>query len=142
MEYVIPIVLVVLAVAGFVTFLMLNATRKSGAAAAGDEGAPGIGGDRTPLGDTSEHADHEPAAGRRPADPDDAAHVGRRGEAEGAEELEFEGRRPQPGGEDADARADRLRREQAEPASETARGPRRLTFRAAPCSGRVEMVLR
>jgi hypothetical protein len=60
MEYVIPIVLVVLLVAGFVTFLVLNATRKSGPAAAGsDEGAPGIGRDPTPLGDTAEHAGHD-----------------------------------------------------------------------------------
>ena len=118
MEYLIPIVLVVLVVGGFVTFLVLNATKKRGPAAHG-EGPPGIGADRTPLGDTSEHADTEPEAGKRPAaDPDAAAHVGRRGEGEGAERLEFEGRRPQPGGEDADARADRLRREDAGPASE------------------------
>jgi hypothetical protein len=59
MEYVIPIVLVVVLVGGFVTFLVLNATSKSSAAATGDdEGAPGIGRDPTPLGDTSEHAGH------------------------------------------------------------------------------------
>ena len=29
-----------------------------------------------------------------PSDPDDAAHVARPGEAEGAERLEFEGRQP------------------------------------------------
>jgi hypothetical protein len=119
MEYIIPIVLVVLVVGGFVTFLALNATRKRGPAAGG-EGPPGIGADRTPLGDTSEHADAAPAAGKRPAaDPDAAAHVGRRGEGEGAERLEFEGRRPQTGdGEGDAARAERLRREQARPASE------------------------
>ena len=53
--YVIPLVLVLLLVAGFVTFMALNVTKKSGAAATGDE-TPGIGQDDTPLGDTREHA--------------------------------------------------------------------------------------
>jgi hypothetical protein len=111
MEFVIPVVLVVLAIAGFVTFLVLNATDKSGPAAAGaDEGAPGIGADDTPLGDTTQHAgeqteggvtasDPESGAGGRSADPDAAAHVGRPGEGEGAERLEFEGERPRPASE-------------------------------------------
>jgi hypothetical protein len=110
MEYVIPVVLVVVLVGGFVTFLVLNATRKSGPAAeAGDEGAPGIGRDPTPLGDTTEHAgeqtehgttgeDPEEGAGRR-TDPDRAAHVGRPGEGEGGQRLEFEGEQPRPASE-------------------------------------------
>jgi hypothetical protein len=105
MEYVIPAVIVVLLVAGFVTFLVLNAANRGGS----NPGAPppGIGQDETPLGDTDEHAgeqsvhgttarDPEEARFQRP-DPDAAAHVARPGEGEGAERLEFEGERPAPG---------------------------------------------
>jgi hypothetical protein len=106
MEYVIPIIVVILLVAGFVTFLVLNAASKGGAAAEGEPGPPGIGADeQTPLGDTPEHADAEPRHGgeRRfgrphetPSDPDEAAHVGRPGEGEGSERLGFDGQRPRP----------------------------------------------
>jgi hypothetical protein len=110
MEYVIPGVLVVLAIAGFVTFFVLNATKKSGPAADADEGAPGIGADDTPLGDTSEHAgeqteggvtasDPEGGAAGRSSDPDSAAHVGRPGEGEGSQRIEFEGEQPRPASE-------------------------------------------
>jgi hypothetical protein len=110
MEYVIPAVLVLLAIAGFVTFFVLNATKKSGPAADADEGAPGIGADDTPLGDTTEHAgeqsregvttsDPEAGAAERSSDPDSAAHVGRPGEGEGKERLEFEGEQPRPASE-------------------------------------------
>jgi hypothetical protein len=124
MEYVIPIVIVVLLVGGFVTFMVLNATKKSSPAADGrSEGAPGIGTDDTPLGDTTQHAGEQDAHGRtiggqdadeaggtgRPVqsgaagttgagesetDPDAAAHRARPGEGEGARELEFEPERP------------------------------------------------
>ena len=123
MEYVIPIVIVVLLVTGFVTFLVLNATKKSGAAATGGDEAPGIGADDTPLGDTTQHAGEQTADGRtvggqdageaggtgRPVqsgaagttgagesetDPDAAAHRARPGEGEAARELEFEPERP------------------------------------------------
>ena len=104
MEYVIPIVLVVLVVAGFVAFLVLNAADKGGAAAEGEPGPPGIGtDDDTPLGDTTQHADEgtPPSDERRFArpstpssDPDEAAHVARPGEAEGSEAIDFEGRQP------------------------------------------------
>ena len=123
MEYVIPVVLVVVLIAGFVTYLVINATRKSGPAA--EAGSPGIGRDPTPLGDTTEHAgeqsehgtttgdqDAEEAGGTgRPAtsgaagtsapgqsadDPDAAAHMVRPGEGEGREEVQFEGERPRP----------------------------------------------
>jgi hypothetical protein len=102
MGYVIPLVLVVLLVAGFLIYLVLNATRKSGPAADGAEG-PGVGADESPLGDTTEHSDHErtegapvgPAgAGRDEADPEAAAHVARPGEGEGHERLGFEGEQP------------------------------------------------
>lgn len=110
MEIVIPVVLVVLAIAGFVTFFVLNATNKSGPAADADEGAPGIGADETPLGDTTQHAgeqteggatrsDPESGAADRSRDPDEAAHVARPGEGEGGERLGFEGEQPRPASE-------------------------------------------
>jgi len=112
MEYVIPAVLVILLVGGFVTFMVLNATKKRGPAAKGDD-APGIGGDDTPLGDTTEHAGEQTAeghtesdpedpgsgTGRRRVDPDAAAHGAHPGEGEGAERLAFEGEQPRPSSE-------------------------------------------
>ena len=112
MEYVIPGILVILLIGGFVTFMVLNAAKKSGSAAKGDD-APGIGPDETPLGDTSEHAGDQSAqghtesdpedpasgTGRRRVDPDAAAHTARPGEGEGAERLEFEGEQPKPASE-------------------------------------------
>jgi hypothetical protein len=61
MGYVIAGILVLLLVAGFITFFVLNATNRSGRAGPsdpGDEGNPaGIASpDPSPLGDTSEHA--------------------------------------------------------------------------------------
>jgi hypothetical protein len=110
MEYVIPAVLVMVLVGGFVTFLVLNATKKSGPVAEkDDEGAPGIGQDPTPLGDTTEHAGRQTERGttgedpeegeRSRTDPDAAAHLARPGEGEGEERLEFEGERPRPASE-------------------------------------------
>jgi hypothetical protein len=115
MEYVIPIVLVVVLVGGFVTYLVLNATKKSGPVADSDADAPGIGADETPLGDTTEHAgevseggettaDPESESGRRSPDPDGAAHVARPGEGEGEVRLEFEGEQPRT---DSERLADR-----------------------------------
>ena len=102
MEYVIPIVLVVLVVGGFIAFLVLNAADKGGAAAEDEATPPGIGADEhTPLGDTTQHGEERHAEERRfsrPAqpssNPDEAAHVARPGEGEGSEALEFEGRQP------------------------------------------------
>jgi hypothetical protein len=102
MEYVIPAVIVVLLIAGFVTFLVLNATRKSGPVAdRPDEGPPGIGQDETPLGDTTEHAGEQTEHGTTAREPeqgrfdrDAAAHRARPGEGEGEERLEFDGERP------------------------------------------------
>ena len=112
MEYVIPAVLVILLVGGFVAFMVLNATKKQGSAAKGDDG-PGIGTDDTPLGDTSEHAGEQneegvtesdpegpaPSRHRQRIDPDSAAHTARPGEGEGAERLGFEGEQPRPASE-------------------------------------------
>jgi hypothetical protein len=105
MEYVIPAVIVLLLIAGFVTFLVLNATTRSGPVADDrDDGAPGIGQDETPLGDTTEHAGEQTEQGTTARDPeqgrferdgaDGAAHVARPGEGEGRERLEFDGERP------------------------------------------------
>jgi hypothetical protein len=123
MEYVIPVVLVVVLVAGFVTYLVINATKKSGPAA--EAGSPGIGPDPSPLGDTTEHAGEQSehgtttgdqdaeeaggtgrpvtsgaagtsAPGRSADDPDTRAHVVRPGEGEGREEVQFEGEQPRP----------------------------------------------
>jgi hypothetical protein len=68
-----------------------------------------MGRDATPLGDTSEHAGRHSARGATVEDPethppsrtdaDAAAHVGRPGEGEGRERLEFEGEQPKPASE-------------------------------------------
>jgi hypothetical protein len=92
MGYAIAAIIVVLLVAGFVFFLVNNATRKSNVSDADDPGADQnplgvIGTDsETPAGDTSQHADElAGGGGRRGAGPDDP-HVARPvvgGEAEG-----------------------------------------------------------
>ena len=69
MGYVIAAILVLLLVTGFVTFFVLNATRRSGGAGPGDpgkEGTPaGIAApDEAPLGDTAEHSDATGEEGR------------------------------------------------------------------------------
>ena len=68
MGYVIAAILVLLLVAGFVTFFVVNATRRSGGAAPQDPGAEGspagiAAPDDTPLGDTSQHSDATGAEG-------------------------------------------------------------------------------
>jgi hypothetical protein len=86
MGYVIAGIVVLLLVAGFVTFLVMNSMRKGAGAGTADPsvrqsdrgGPPGIGQDPTPLGDTAEHADADegerpdegvdPARPRRPED--------------------------------------------------------------------------
>jgi hypothetical protein len=70
MGYVIAAILVLLLVVGFITFFVLNATRRSGTAAPRDPGAEGspagiAAPDETPLGTTSEHSG-EAAEGSRP----------------------------------------------------------------------------
>jgi hypothetical protein len=61
MGYVIAVVIVLLLVAGFVTFFVFNATRRGGPAAPSDPGAEGnpagiAAPDEAPLGDTTQHA--------------------------------------------------------------------------------------
>ena len=73
MGYVIAAILVLLIVAAGVTFFVLNATRRQRDAAAADsshgEGTPGSEAaivapdDRTPLGDTDQHADEQASEG-------------------------------------------------------------------------------
>jgi hypothetical protein len=119
MEYLIPLVIVLLLVAGFVTFLVMNATRRGQSASRREEpqsAPPGIGQDSTPFGDTSEHAGEQTESGRTVGRQDadeaggtggpvhsgyegtsaagrdsggDSAHVRRSGEGEGTERLEF-----------------------------------------------------
>jgi hypothetical protein len=109
MEYVIPAVILLMLIGGFVTFLVINATKKSGPVAdRGDEGAPGIGADSTPLGDTTEHAGEQsrqgvtrddPEAGRPPRrDDPDVAHPGE-GEGERRIGRDDEDERPRPASE-------------------------------------------
>jgi hypothetical protein len=62
MGYVIAGILVLLLVAGFVTFLVMNSMRK-GNSVAPDSGSAGIGTDPTPLGDTTEHAGRQSERG-------------------------------------------------------------------------------
>jgi hypothetical protein len=75
MEYVIPIVLVMLLIGGFVTFLVLNATKKSKPAEAegSEDKAPtnmAAADEDSPLGDTSEHAGEQSEQGHTVRDPE------------------------------------------------------------------------
>jgi hypothetical protein len=69
MGYVIAGIVVLLLVAGFVTFMVMNSMRKGGPAAR-DASGPGIGGDPTPLGDTTEHAGTQTGRGTTAEDPE------------------------------------------------------------------------
>ena len=60
MAYLIPIVLLLLIVTGFVTYFVLNATRKSNPAAP----------DSAPAGDTTEHAGEQSERGHTADDPE------------------------------------------------------------------------
>src|SRR5918912_322736 len=80
MGYVIAGIIVLLIVAGFVTFLVMNTMRKSpradtedpSARQGGRGGTPGIGEDPTPLGDTTEHAGEQSPGGATESDPEAA----------------------------------------------------------------------
>jgi hypothetical protein len=80
MGYVIAGILVLLIVAGFVTFLVMNTMRKDRNASTDDPtarqgeraGTPGMGEDPTPLGDTTEHAGEQSAGGMTESDPEAA----------------------------------------------------------------------
>src|SRR5687768_11212367 len=65
MGYVAAGILLMLILAGFVTFLVMRATARSSPATAQDPAdGPGIGTDDTPLGDTTQHAGQQDADGR------------------------------------------------------------------------------
>lgn len=91
MGYVIAAIVAVAIIGGFVTFLVMNATRKSNVSDAGDPGADQnplgiIGSDsETPAGDTDQHAAPEHADRRfdRTAHDSDTARPVVGGEAEG-----------------------------------------------------------
>lgn len=82
MEYVIPVILVlVIAAAGIIAFVM-NSQRKTreerdGVASDAEHGGgPGIGADTTPLGDTAEHAGTQSHSGVTVDEPDAPVHGG------------------------------------------------------------------
>src|SRR3954452_8146899 len=98
MAYLIPIVLVLLLVTGFVTFLVLNATKRSKPSEAenSDDTSPrtmAATDDSSPLGDTTEHAGEQSERGETTADP----------EATGQEVRGGHGAAPGLSPEDADA---------------------------------------
>ena len=59
MGYVIAAILVLLLAAGFITFMVVNATRRRDKSPAGI-----VAPDESPLGDTAEHSGMDPAAER------------------------------------------------------------------------------
>ena len=100
MGYVIAAIVVLLLVTGFVTFFVLNATRRSGGAAPSDpgrEGTPaGIAApDESPLGDTTQHSGATEDEGRSEgADGAQQPRVGDPGPEATAPESERVGDRP------------------------------------------------
>ena len=62
MSYVLVGILLLLLVGGFITFMVMQATKRSAHATAADSDnpAPGQGADESPLGDTTEHAGRQP----------------------------------------------------------------------------------
>jgi hypothetical protein len=95
MEYLIPIVLLLLLVTGFVTFLVLNATRKSKPSEAEGDGRSSpahlAASDRSPLGDTTEHAGEQSERGHTAGDPEGAGEGDADGHAGAAHPGEGEG---------------------------------------------------
>ena len=91
MGYVIAALIAVLIIAGLITFLVTNATKKSNVSDAGDPGADqnpmGVVGsdDSTPAGDTDQHSEAAGGGGRSPrqSDSPDVARPVVGGEAEG-----------------------------------------------------------
>src|SRR3954454_22428264 len=89
MAYLIPIVLVLLIVTGFVTFLVLNATKQSKPSEAEDSGENDpqtmAASDPSPFGATTEHAGEQTRQGETAEDPEGAGQEvrGGRGAAPG-----------------------------------------------------------
>ena len=82
MEYVIPVILVLIIVAAGITAFVMNSQRKTAggrdqvAADSDHGGGPGAGADATPLGDTAEHAGPQSRGGETIGDPDASVHGG------------------------------------------------------------------
>jgi hypothetical protein len=97
MAYLIPIVLVLLLVSGFITFLVLNATRKSKPSEAenSEDNDPETmaASDPSPLGDTTEHAGEQSGEGGTAEDPEGG---GEAGETGGGDVGDRRGDRPEP----------------------------------------------
>jgi hypothetical protein len=89
MAYLIPIVLVLLLVSGAVTYVVLNATRRSKPSAAENSGDADPGtmaaADSSPVGDTTEHAGEQSEAGETVEAPEGEGHAqaGGTGDGEG-----------------------------------------------------------
>jgi hypothetical protein len=83
MEYLIPVVLVLLIVSGFVTFVVLRATRQSKPSEAenSEDADPSTmaATDRSPLGDTTEHAGEQSHGGETVKAPEGEGSGGERG---------------------------------------------------------------
>ena len=89
MAYLIPIVILLLIVTGFVTYFVLNATRKSNPA---EVATP----DPSPLGDTTEHAGEQSGRGHTADDPEGAGEGDGDGHEHAAHPGEGEGSRAVP----------------------------------------------
>lgn len=87
MSYVLVGILFLVVAGAFVAYLVVTGSRQAGGSDrspddAGDAGAPGIGADETPFGDTSEHAGETTRAGETVGS-QDAEHAGGTGAAVG-----------------------------------------------------------
>jgi hypothetical protein len=87
MEYLIPIMVVLLLVTGAVTFVVMNATRKSKPSEAQSSDDPDpktmAATDSSPLGDTTEHAGDQSQEGETVRAPEGEGEREREGEGEG-----------------------------------------------------------
>jgi hypothetical protein len=108
MEYLIPIILVLLLVSGVVTFMVLNATKQSKPSEAqnSDDSDPKTmaASDASPLGDTTEHAGEQSEEGHTVKDPEDKS----AGEGGGSARGIDGGAGDTSGGEDTRPESERL----------------------------------
>jgi hypothetical protein len=101
MGYVIAGIIVLLLVAGFITFLVMNSMRKRDPVAR-DSGTAGIGTDPTPLGDTTEHAGQQSERGTTTDDSERNAGEDRGVDPSAQEPAQDTGERPQRPGRPED----------------------------------------
>jgi len=99
MEYLIPIMLVLLLVSGVVTFMVLNATKQSKPSEAADSDASDpktmAAADDSPLGDTTEHAGDQSQEGETVRGPEGEGQGGASGEDSGGSEERSGDTRPE-----------------------------------------------